>query len=573
MLAKLYFLKLAWNNLKRNRRTFFPYILTTAIISGVFLLISGLLFSNGLKKNVPSGETAQAIFGFGIVVFAVFAFFFMVYINNFIVGRRKKEFGLYGILGLERRHVGRVLVWENCITLLAGVLLGVVIALVFGRLLFLALLKLIHAAPGSSFSIAPMAYLLTAALFFGVFVLTSLLNLRQVRLISPMELLKSERKGQKESRLLVPLAVLGALLLTGAYYFAWTTQNRGMALGIFFPLAILVIIATELLFTSGSIAALRALRLNKRIYYKTGNFIAISGMFQRMRQSAKSLATICILSTMFLVTVSGTLSLYLGQENILEASHPYDVTLHFDETIVEDDIRTFEQSLIHLAEKNDVLLNADADKLTYERASDGSQLPGLRYVPENAEILQLNKLLFINRTMIFDLEGGEENCLKFVQDARTLYMDTFPEKTLSSINVFEARQNGYASFGGLLFLGAFFGILFLSVTVLIIYFKQVSEGYEDKEQFAILQKVGMDDVQVKSTINMQVLWVFFIPLGMTILHMLFASKIMAVMLESFMLYDWGLVLACIGGSCAIFAILYLVVYKLTAHVYYRIVKW
>jgi hypothetical protein len=296
-------------------------------------------------------------------------------------------------------------------------------------------------------------------------------------------------------------------------------------------------------------------------------------MFQRMRQSAKSLATICILSTMFLVTVSGTLSLYLGQENILKSSHPYDVTLHFDETIVEDDIRTFEQSLIHLAEKHDVLLRADADKLTYERASDGSQLPGLRYVPENAEILQLNKLLFINRTMIFDLEGGEENCLKFVQDARTLYMDTFPEKTLSSINVFEARQNGYASFGGLLFLGAFFGILFLSVTVLIIYFKQVSEGYEDKEQFAILQKVGMDDVQVKSTINMQVLWVFFIPLGMTIVHMLFASKIMAVMLESFMLYDWGLVLACIGGSCAIFAILYLVVYKLTAHVYYRIVKW
>jgi ABC-type antimicrobial peptide transport system permease subunit len=571
-LAKLYFLKLAWNNLKRNRRTFFPYILTTAIISGVFLLISGLLFSDGLK-NVPSGETAQAIFGFGIVVFAVFAFFFMVYINNFIVGRRKKEFGLYGILGLERRHVGRVLVWENCITLLAGVLLGAVIALVFGRLLFLTLLKLIHAAPGSSFSIAPLAYALTGALFFGVFVLTSLLNLRQVRLKSPMELLKSERKGQKDSKLLVPLAFFGAIFLIAAYYFAWTTTNRGMALGIFFPLATLVIIATELLFTSGSIAALRVLRLNKRLYYKPGNFIAISGMFQRMRQSAKSLATICILSTMFLVTVSGTLSLYLGQENILEASHPYDVTLHFDETIVEDDIRTFEQSLIHLAEKHDVLLRADLDKLTYERASDGSQLPGLRYVPENAEILKLNRLLCIDRTMLFDLEGGEENCLKFVQDARALYMDTFPEKTLSSINIFEARQNGYASFGGLLFLGAFFGILFLSVTVLIIYFKQVSEGYEDKEQFAILQKVGMDDAQVKSTINMQVLWVFFIPLGMTILHMLFASKIMAVMLESFMLYDWGLVLACIGGSCAIFAILYLVVYKLTAHVYYRIVKW
>ncbi|HMM32239.1 MAG TPA: ABC transporter permease, partial [Clostridia bacterium] len=135
-----------------------------------------------------------------------------------------------------------------------------------------------------------------------------------------------------------------------------------------------------------------------------------------------------------------------------------------------------------------------------------------------------------------------------------------------------ARQDGYALYGGLLFLGVFFGILFLAVTVLIIYFKQVSEGYEDREQFVILQKVGMDDAQVKSTINAQVLWVFFIPLGMTLLHMLFASKIMAVMLKVFQLYDWGLVLGCIGGCCALFAVLYLVVYKLTAHVYYRIVK-
>ncbi|HWR19326.1 MAG TPA: FtsX-like permease family protein [Clostridia bacterium] len=572
MLVKLYFLKLAWGNLKRNRRTFVPYILATSIISGVFLLISGLLFSDGLK-NVPGGETARSVFSFGIVMFAIFAFFFMVYINNFIVGRRKKEFGLYGILGLERRHVGRVLVWENGITLLAGVLLGALTALVFGRLLFLALLKLIHAAPGSTFSIAPIAFALTGGLFFCVFVLTSLLNLRQVRLKSPMELLKSERKGQKDSKLLVPLAVLGAILLAAAYYFAWTTQNRGMALGIFFPLSILVIIATELLFNSGSIAALRALRANKRVYYKPGNFIAISGMFQRMRQSAKSLATICILSTMFLVTISGTLSLYLGQENILKASHVYDVSLRIDKTIAEGNIRSFEQSLLSLASKHDVRLHATKDKLTYEQASDGTEPTGLRYVPKNAEIIKLDTLLCIDHMMLFDVDGTDQNCISFVQDARTHYLSTFPEKSLSSNNVFEARRNGYATYGGLLFLGAFFGILFLSVTVLIIYFKQVSEGYEDKEQFAILQKVGMDDAQVKSTINTQVLWVFFIPLGMTILHMLFASKIMAVMLESFMLYDWGLVLACIGGSSVLFAVLYLVVYKLTAHVYYRIVKW
>lgn len=570
-MAKLYFLKLAWGNIVRNRRTFFPYIFTTAIISGVFLLISGLIFSDGLT-NTPNGEQARSIFGFGIVVFAVFAFFFMVYINNFIVGRRKKEFGLYGILGLERRHVGRVLVIENLITTCAGVLLGAVVALVFGRLLFLALLKLIHAVPGSSFSIAPLAYVLTGILFFGVFVFTSLLNLRQVHLTSPMELMKSERKGQKDAKLLVPVAVLGVLFLAAAYYFAWTTRLSGAALGMFFPLALLVILATHILFNSGSIAALRALRSNKRLYYKPGNFIAIGGMIKRMRQNASSLATLCILSTMFLVTVSGTLSLYLGQENILRANHPYDATLRFDESIGDDEIRAFEPELLKLAGRHGVSLSADESKLTYERADDGSRLAGLRYVPEGTAELELEKLIFLGRTMIFDVSGAEESCVAFLDDARALYVDAFPDKTLGATNIFTARQDGYATYGGLLFLGAFFGILFLSVTVLIIYFKQVSEGYEDKEQFAILQKVGMGDAQVKSTINTQVLWVFFIPLGMTVLHMVFASRIMAVMLETFALYDWGLVLSCIGGACAVFAALYLVVYKLTAHVYYRIVK-
>ena len=569
-MAKAFYLRLAWSNIVRSRRTYFPYILTTAVICAVYLLIGGLLFSDGLK-NVPRGETAASMFAFGIVVFSVFAFFFMVYINNFIVGRRKREFGLYGILGLERRHVGRVLVWENLITLFAGVALGVAAALVFGRLLFLILLKLIHAVPGSSFFISGKAYLIMLGLFFAVFVLTSLLNLRQVRLTSPMELMNSEKKGQKDSKFLVPVAILGVLLLAAAYYFAWSQNNAGAALGLFFPLALLVIIATNLLFSSGSIAALRALRANKNLYYKPGNFIAIGGMFQRMRQNARSLATICILSTMLLVTVSGTLSLYLGQERALTASFPFDVELRVDEGLTGDDIRAFDAALYRLAKEHGVTLTSDRSKLTYERPED-QEYTQENYVPKDAVFVEGTELIVFDRQMVFDVAGTEESCIAFVDGARALYADTFSGMSLGSTNVFEARQDGYAMYGGLLFLGVFFGILFLAVTVLIIYFKQVSEGYEDREQFVILQKVGMDDAQVKSTINAQVLWVFFIPLGMTLLHMLFASKIMAVMLKVFQLYDWGLVLGCIGGCCALFAVLYLVVYKLTAHVYYRIVK-
>ena len=570
-MAKAFYLRLAWGNIRRNRRTFYPYILTTAIISGVFLLIGGLLFSDGLN-NLPTGRTATGIFAFGLVVFAIFSFFFMVYINNFIVGRRKREFGLYGILGLERRHVGRVLVWENLITLGIGVLLGVIIALVFGRLLFLILLKMIHAASGSVFSLAPVAYIITGSLFLAIFVFTSLLNVRQVRLSSPIQLMSSEKRGEKDSRLIIPLAIFGFLCLIAAYYYAWSIASPGTALGVFFLLAVLVIIATNVLFTSGSIVTLRLLRANRKLYYKPRNFIAIGGMFQRMRQNAKSLATICILSTMLIVTVSGTLSLYLGQQDMLSGMYPYDVDIKVSADKGEEAIRDFDRAIVALAQDYDVTVSADKTKLLYEKPAD-MQFERNNYVSPGSVLLDMPNLIYFNNHMRFDVDGSEENCLKFVGGLEELYHRTFPGDPLSIRDVFDAQQNGYGLYGGLLFLGVFFGILFLAVTVLIIYFKQVSEGYEDKSQFAILQKVGMDDAQVKATINRQVLWVFFIPLGMTILHMVFASKIMARMLQTFMLYNWSLVLMCIGGVCVVFALLYLVVYRLTARVYYRIVRW
>lgn len=568
-LLKAFYLRLAWSNIRRNRKTFFPYILTTAIISGVFLLIAGLMFSDGLA-NLPTGQTAMGLFSFGLVVFGIFAFFFMIYINNFLIGRRKREFGLYGILGLEKRHVARVLVWENLLTLGAGVICGIIIALVFGRLLFLVLIKMIHAVPGSVFSIAPTAYTIMLLLFFGIFVMTSLLNLRQVRVSSPIELMSSEKKGEKDSKLMIPLTILGVICLAAAYYYAWSIVQPGVALGVFFLLAILVIIATNILFTSGSISALRALRANKKLYYKPRNFIAIGGMFQRMRQNAKSLATICILSTMLIVTVAGTLSLYLGQEEMLSGMHPYDVLVRTEKDTDEQAVRDFDSAITALAQENGVTLSADKDKLIYEKQGEFERN---NYVSPDAKWVDTPNLIYFNGGMRFDVDGSEEDCLAFISSLQALTNQTFPEGSHFVSDVFTARQDGYGLYGGLLFLGAFFGVLFLAVTVLIIYFKQISEGYEDKAQFEILQKVGMDDKQVKATINRQVLWVFFIPLGMTILHMVFASKIMARMLQTFMLFDWGLVLSCIGGVCAVFVLLYLIVYTLTAKVYYRIVKW
>lgn len=259
-----FYAKLALANIRRDKRTYVPHIIATAVISGVYLLIAGLMFSYGLA-NLTSGKTTQAMFSFGMVVFSIFAFFFMLYVNNFLIGRRKREFGLYAVLGLEKRHVGRVLRWENLFTLGLGLILGIVCALIFGQLAFWILLKLIDCADGSRFVIGARAYAMTLVFFGGIFIVTSVYNTLRVRIANPMELIRAPKKGEKDSKMLWPLAILGVIMLAGAYIVAWKIDNSAVALGIFFPLVIVVIIATYIVMEYGSIAFLRAVKANKRI--------------------------------------------------------------------------------------------------------------------------------------------------------------------------------------------------------------------------------------------------------------------------------------------------------------------
>ena len=570
-MRKLFYFRLALSNVRRNKITYLPYLVATAVMSGVFLLIAGLLFSKGLT-NTPSGDTARMLFAFGLVVYALFTFFFMLYINNFLIKRRKKEFGLYGILGLDKRHVGRVLVWENTFVVGGGLVCGIAIALVFGRLLFLMLMKLIHAIPGSTFSIPLIAYGLMAALFFLIFLVTSVANVIRVHTASPITLLSSEKSGEKDKKGLLPLAILGMILLCGAYYFAWTTEVPGLALGIFFPLAIAVILATYLLFLCGSIVVLRLLRMKKSLYYQADHFVTISGMFHRMRQNARGLATICILSTMLVVTVSGTLSLYLGSEQMTRGMYPFDAEVYVPESATTQQIVAYDATLNQIAAENNVTLSADKSKLITE-LPESEEFRRNNFVWPESEFVEVPTLIFYEDAYRMDIAGKTEDCLAFVQAVRDQYSLSFSETPgLIVSDFYSAMEDGYGFYGGLLFLGAFFAVLFLAVAVLILYFKQVTEGYEDKERFEILQKVGMDDEQVKKTINVQVLWVFFLPLAATTLHMLFASKIMAWMLKLFMLYDWELVLTCIGGTLVAFTMLYFVIYRVTARTYYRIVR-
>lgn len=571
-LRKSFYPKLAWANVRRNKITYLPYMIATAVISGVNLLIAGLITTDTLH-GVPAGETAQSVMAFGMVVFIIFSFCFMVYINNFLISRRKREFGLYGILGLEKRHVGRVLVWENLFVLGLGVIAGVVLGLVFGQLLFLILMKLLHLTPGSTFHISTEAYLIMLGLFLAVFVFTSLVNLVKMRLASPIELMQAERKGQKDSKLMIPVAVLGCAALCAAYYFAWTIANPGTATGVFFLLALLVIFATFALFTAGSIVFLKLLRSNKGVYYRSRNFVAIAGMFQRMKQNARSLATICILSTMLIVTVSGTLSLYLGSEESNRELFPYDVSVSVPGLSSDsEELQAIYRRILELAEENGYTITADPAKITHELGANGYAQNN--YIPAGQPYLADGTVFHNTRReeLSFDTDADAEEGIAFCELLQERLSAEFPGAASYLPNIYDTRLDGYGLYGGLLFLGVFFGVLFLAVTVLIIYFKQVTEGIEDKERFAILQQVGMDERQVKDTINRQILWVFFLPLATTLVHMLFASKIMNRMLMLFSLNDLGLVLGCIGGTCLVFALLYLVVFRLTARTYYRIVK-
>jgi putative ABC transport system permease protein len=571
-LGKSFFLRLALGNIRRNKNVYFPYIIAVAIISGVFFLTCAIIFSPGLS-NMPSGKTAKVVLTFAVTVFAVFAFFFMLYINGFLIGRRKREFGLYSVLGLEKRHVCRVLLIENALTLGAGVGFGFLFAAIFGRLIFMLLMYFIHSAPDSVFLLPGNAFIITGILFGAIFGISSLYNTVQIRLANPIELLGSEKKGEKESKFLLPVALFGAGGILFSYYLSLTVQDGANALLLFFPLAGLVIAATYALFRSGSIIFLKFLRGRKKLYYKPDNFVSISGLFQRMRQNAAGLATICILGTMLVVTVCLSTSLYFNQETSLRARNPFDAT-YFMEGVEDNAVfETFDASLGEIAAAHNVSLSYDTGKLV--KAANATDEDRDRVVIEEGSApLLLQNSLVLDGTLMFDMQGREEDQKAFLADMNVYFTNAIPEDLRQgSLNIIQARQDSYAIFGGLVFAGAFFAVLFLTLTILIIYFKQITEGLEDRERFVILQKVGMDDRQVRATINRQILWVFFVPLAGALVNAAFSTRLIVKLLEVFGLFESNLTVVIMAVTCALFSLVYLLAYRLTAKTYYKIVKW
>lgn len=660
-MSKGFFPRLAAGNIRKNSKTYIPYILTCVITIAVFYIVKSLSLNPGLEKMVGA-QTLMYTMSLGSWVTALFALLFLFYTNSFLIKRRKKEFGVFNILGMEKRHLAKTMAWESIYVALAGLTGGLILGIALDKVMFLVITKVIGGEISLGFFISGQAVKSTIILFIVVFFLIFLNAVRQIHLSNPIELLRDGQAGEKEPKTKWLMTGIGAICLGIGYYLALTVENPLTSLLVFFVAVVLVIIGTYLLFTAGSIALLKLLRKNKKYYYKTRHFISVSGMIYRMKQNAVGLANICILSTMVLVMISSTSSMMLGMEDIIHTRYPNDFVIYSDEGSQERSQETFEkirslQSHKNLKVTNEIqytylAFSSIQDKDTFQVTRSGSlmvmdSITNLIFVPLSdyntvmgtQEILEEGEiLLYSNRQdfeypvlKVFDKEyrvkkkldeflgngilaanaaSSQFLVVRDMEEIQDLYVkqkealtdiaseyryfygfDTDASKEEqsefyaamkqlladvgfqgSAESRFDARTSFIGLYGGLFFIGIFLGVLFIMAAVLIIYYKQISEGYDDKERFEIMQTVGMSHQEVKASIHSQVLTVFFLPLIVAGIHVAAAFPMISRILVLLNLMNTRLYITCTCVCFLVFAVMYILIYFLTARVYYRIVK-
>lgn len=686
-----FFLKLARSNIGKNRRFFLPRILSEAGLLCVFYIVFTLRADERILQ-LRGGQYIEVFMSIGVAVMMLLSVILLFYINSFLMKQRKREFGVYNILGLEKRHICRVLFHETALSSLAAVALGLAMGTLFYKLCSLLICQLLNAEIVLGFYfINARSLALSGAFFLVLDVMAYGVNCVTIARMKPVEMLSSANVGEREPKVKWPLLVLGLLALGGGYYISLTTQNPLKAIVLFFVAVILVIIGTYFLFVAGSIFVLKALKKNKRFYYNKKHMPAVSGLLYRMKQNAVGLASIAILATGVLVMISTTVSLYAGAEETVKRNYPQDYylsarylqwsdegrLLHSEDMPRETMLRAVEQG----AEKNGLTIKEIAfqEYLTvsyrnengalYCRRADGNAADSLKglsvmtYITQEmyrslgGEALNLaedeiavcpmdirqsgfdRKELTIGEDTyqikttipLFPISSGmeaaatnyygvvvaDESVLAHLYDQqKQVYGDAasdytrriaasfagrgangdvgeklerdveeylkeaaFPQQqepgeslVIRGNTVWGARESVTAMCGALLFLGIILGLVCLFATVLIVYYKQISEGYEDRTRFQIMQKVGMSRREVKSTINSQVLLVFFLPLVVAGMHLAFAFPILEKVLHILLLSSTSLFVLCSLITFGVFAGVYVVIYLGTARTYYKIVK-
>ena len=635
--------KLAVTNLKNNRKTYIPYIFTGVLTVMMFYIIDALSRGKGITQ-----DTLKICLQYATGVIIVFAVIFLFYTNSFLIKRRKKEIGVYNILGMGKRHIARMMAVETILTAGISILGGLVFGIIFGKLMYLLLLKILHNSVDMQFSVNGTAIVQTVILFAGIFLLTYLYNILQIQLVNPVELLHGGNQGEKEPKSRWLLVIVGVAALGNGYWIALTTEAPLEALLKFFVAVVCVIIGTYALFIAGSIVVLKILRKNKAYYYNPKHFTSVSGMIYRMKQNGAGLANICVLSTMVLVMVSTTVSLYAGMEDILDSRFPRDVSIVCNEADTNKE-ETLQRLIKEQCEKAGVKIT---DRVRYRYGSMNAVLKGNnlekveQYYPDNhfyyvemitqeeynriekqnvslkeqeiltyttngkcgkkqiniagqnyqvkkelsemtsqpkstAEMYKTLYIVFANAEQIeriesfsyadkFNLKGDDGKQKETLEQIQNEFYEKFPDGTMESRML--SRSSFYELYGGLFFIGIYLGSMFIMATVLIIYYKQISEGYDDRERYQIMQKVGMSKKEVKRSIRSQVLSVFFLPLVVAAIHVAVAFKVMTKILGVLNLTNVSLFAVCTIITIAVFAVFYIIVYSITAKEYYRIVN-
>lgn len=666
------FSRLAKQNIRNNKSTYIPYIITCIFCIAMIYMMEFLRDCPTLDQAVRQADEVRMIVFTGEIVVEIFCIIFLIYSNSFLMKRRQKEIGLYNILGLERNHIGIVMFLETIITSIGSLAGGIAVGIIGSKLALLLLLKLLHIPSVLGFYISVKGIFTCLFMFGIIFLMILFLNLAKIHLSRPVELLRGNNTGEKEPAAKWLMALIGFICLGAGYYLAVTTESPIKAITIFLLAVILVMAGTYLLFTAGSIVILKFLRLRKSFYYRTGNFISISGMLYRMKQNAIGLASICILSTGVLLMISMTVSIYFGMNDIMLNRYPYDVDMSVT-SISEDECQTaieaFEKAIadnkvpveksveeIYLdivcsKNGNQILIkpantirNSDSvlvlsllNQAEYERLTgisanlndgeifawypsavqkdsvtvDETEFTVKKWLDKNPltcgeDAVSDNAVLVVTdedfkkfdemRTEMYkgvssapagedltlhlglDITGSETDKIDFGTPVMEVVKDLKKNGGLSENSWITSgiRQQEYESYyadnGSLLFIGIFLGSLFLMGTAMIIYYKQISEGYEDQKRFEIMQKVGLSRREVRSSVRRQILMVFFLPLLMAMLHITMAFPMIRRLLLLFGMTNTKLFIGCTAGTVLIFAVVYGLIYLMTARSYYHIVE-
>lgn len=568
--------RLAARSLRLNGKFYLPYLLSGVVSAAMLYDILFLNMNSGMVR-LKGANGVQGLLGFGAMIVALFSLVLISYTNGFLMKRRQKELGLYNILGMEKRHMARLLFWETVYSALVCIAGGLLLGILLSKLFLLLLCAIMRTDVAFGFEVPYEAVLYTCLSFGIIFLLTYALNLVRLSRVKPIELLKGGESGEREPKTKWLLALIGLVAMGAGYALSFTVQDPINALFLFFLAVMLVIVGTYCLFAAGSIALLKALRKNKRFYYQTKHFTAVSGMLHRMKRNAAGLATICILSTMVLVTVSTTLCLYMGVSEILDRMYSRDVQTYVIYGAPEDlpKVKTvYEEkaaqygvemenfaALCFYAPDSDFINNRDAID-PYLAQANGADVVG---DPEQGSLR-----VYVGCDLP---ENGDAGLFAAAVEVAIGTGDL----DLSSRWVFTddsraGRIDFWASLGGFFFIGLFLGSLFLMAAVLIVYYKQVSEGYEDARSFLILQQVGMTEPEVKSSIRSQVSTVFFLPLIAAACHTAGAFPMTEKLLRLFGLSNTNLFALCSAVTFLVFAATYYGIFRLTAREYYRIVK-